>query len=238
MLWPSPLLSVAGRGLPGMQVTFFCFAKRKSPKKRRPCCLRPLRCAPGQPAVLGSGGVSLELATLHFAQTIAIPDPPDPALLGADRRGNRERGLKTNTNSNTNKDTPWRVLVSSGVRYSSPTPLCMRRGAEVQTDQGKNLFERSELFLTPAGPSTAGCPQRSEGTQEPGSPFFCLLFFGEAKKSESPAGRPRPTTLSKEPPPSEQTATRRQAPPARSAAFPPAAVVFTVTACSAQKRYR
>ena len=39
-----------------------------------------------------------------------------------------------------------------------PNPLWMRRGAQGQTDQGKNLFERSELFLTPAGPSTAGCP--------------------------------------------------------------------------------
>ncbi len=78
----------------------------------------------------------------------------------------------------------------SGVRYPSPTPLWMRRGAEVQTDQGKNLFERSELFLTPAGPSTAGCPQRSGGTQEPGSPFLCLLSFGEAKESELHAGQP------------------------------------------------
>jgi len=49
--------------------------------------LRPLRFATGQPAVLGSGGVSLELATLRFAQTIAIPDPPEPALLGASTRG-------------------------------------------------------------------------------------------------------------------------------------------------------
>ena len=40
---------------------------------------------------------------------------------------------------------------------------------------------------TPLFPSTAGCPQRSGGTQEPGSPFFSLGFFGEAKKSKSPA---------------------------------------------------
>ena len=70
---------------PGGAVTFFCFAKRKSPKKRRPHCLRPLRFATGQPAVLGFGGVSLELAPFHFAQTIASPDPPNPALLGASR---------------------------------------------------------------------------------------------------------------------------------------------------------
>jgi hypothetical protein len=43
------------------------------------------------------------------------------------------------------------------------------------------------LHETPAGPSTAGCPQRSEGTQAPGSPSLCLLSLGEARESESPA---------------------------------------------------
>ena len=50
---------------------------------------------------------------------------------------------------------------------------------------------------TPLDASTAGCPQRSEGTQRVGSPFFWVRFFGEAKKSTSPAGarpglRPHP----------------------------------------------
>ena len=40
---------------PGGAVTFFCFAKRKSPKKRRPYCPCPLRFAPGQPAMLPHG---------------------------------------------------------------------------------------------------------------------------------------------------------------------------------------
>ena len=38
-----------------MRVTFFRVAERKSPKKGRPYCLRPLRCATGQPGVLGHG---------------------------------------------------------------------------------------------------------------------------------------------------------------------------------------
>ncbi len=38
-----------------MRVTFFRVAERKSPKKGRPCCLRPLRCAAVQPGVLGHG---------------------------------------------------------------------------------------------------------------------------------------------------------------------------------------
>ncbi len=38
-----------------MRVAFFRVAERKSPKKGRPYCLRPLRCATGQPGVLGHG---------------------------------------------------------------------------------------------------------------------------------------------------------------------------------------
>ena len=48
--------------------------------------------------------------------------------------------------------------------------------------------KRREFSETPPKPSTAGCPQRSEGTQRAGSPFFWVRFFGEAKKSTSPAG--------------------------------------------------
>ena len=55
--------------------------------------------------------------------------------------------------------------------------------------------KRREFSETPAKLSTAGCPQRSEGTQPAGSLFLGLLSFGEAKESESPAGaksRPPP----------------------------------------------
>ncbi len=79
-----------------------------------------------------------------------------------------------------------------------PNPFCMRRGAERFADQGSQLSERSEFCETPRNVSTAGCPKRSAGTQTAGSPFFCLRFFGEAKKSRSPAGA-RPG-LGKQPP--------------------------------------
>ena len=55
---------------PGGAVTFFRFAERKSPKKGRPHCLRPLRFATGQPAVLASSGVSLELASLRQSRAL------------------------------------------------------------------------------------------------------------------------------------------------------------------------
>ena len=85
LIGPLAWFGGGGRESPGRRGTFLCFAKEKYPKERRPHCLRPLRFAPGQPAVLGFGGVSLELAPFHCAQTIASPDPPNPALLGASR---------------------------------------------------------------------------------------------------------------------------------------------------------
>ena len=53
---------------------------------------------------------------------------------------------------------------------------------------GTCLRRGPSLCLTPLLLSTAGCPQRSRGTQTIGSPFFSLGFFGDAKKSKSPAG--------------------------------------------------
>jgi len=38
---PHAFVEGGGRESPGVRVTFFCFAKRKSPKKRRPYSLRP-----------------------------------------------------------------------------------------------------------------------------------------------------------------------------------------------------
>ena len=49
------LLRAEAGSRPGGRGTFLCFAKEKYPKERRPCCLRPLRYAAGQPGVLRSG---------------------------------------------------------------------------------------------------------------------------------------------------------------------------------------
>ena len=68
-------------------------------------------------------------------------------------------------------------------------PLCMRRGAQRFADQGSPLFERSEFGRDPAKREHRRLPRSvAKGSQTVGSPFFCLRFFGEAKKNRSPAG--------------------------------------------------
>jgi hypothetical protein len=56
-------------------------------------------------------------------------------------------------------------------------------------DQGERLSERSEFELDPIFGEHRRLPRSAaQGTQTIGSPFFSLGFFGEAKKSKSPAG--------------------------------------------------
>ncbi|BCO28321.1 hypothetical protein MIZ03_3221 [Rhodoferax lithotrophicus] len=74
-------------------------------------------------------------------------------------------------------------------RASSAVPYAVvrRRVAQGWADQGTRLSERSEFERPPAQTEQRSEPARSDGDAF-GSPFFWVLFFGEAKKSASPAG--------------------------------------------------
>ena len=53
---------------------------------------------------------------------------------------------------------------------------------------GIALFERSEFSETPPNPSTAGCPERSAGTQTAGRLSFGYFSLAKQRRSTSPAG--------------------------------------------------
>ena len=154
---------IAGRGLPGGNSLFFCFAKRKvskrkgDPKSGSPALRYGATCA----ARLRRG--QKQLASLkHVFALIRLRLRCSAQPHGEVRNTKTEdKGDKYKTR--TRHGVSLRVQVfgflSSAVWYSGiRVPLCMRRGAEVQTEKGKNVSERSELFLTPSGPSTTGCP--------------------------------------------------------------------------------
>ncbi len=174
------------------------FASPKESKQRKgdpTVCVPPLRC--GQPAVLDSGGGPQNSLRSNSCG-------PDPASICAPRRIQKgwERAAFALARPQVQQPIQYRQPIPTTAARSAavawwpseakarvvPPPLCMRRGAQGFADQGSQLFERSEFCETPRNPSTAGCPQRSGGSQTVGSPFFCLRFFGEAKKSRSPAG--------------------------------------------------
>ncbi len=158
----------------------------------------PLRY--GQPTVSEKAG-SAELAPLRCAQTAAAPTP----LVECAPR-HIQRGRRVNA--------PWRVLVGqcachrpriSSLRPSKRRPrgpsgasaamarrphhsqAAPRKTSAFAGQGARSCLSRSEFCETPRNASTAGCPQRSGGSQTVGSPFF-PTFFGEAKKVGPPPG--------------------------------------------------
>ena len=221
-----------GRESPGMRVTFFCFAKRKSPKKRRPPVCDPFAVRRGKPAagrLRGAPWNSLRCVAASFrhprrvssrgmvaSTPMLTPQPP--------RRRRSQQGWGSRT---AEQPTSVRAIAALGPDFAArgacaremgpsdakargdvwfPAPLWMRRGAQWA---GWRVCRRTHALrgLTRCG-CLSGARQRAassaahtarehrrlprseaQGTQTVGSPFFWVLFFGEAKKSASPAGR-------------------------------------------------
>ncbi len=134
-----------------------------------------LRC--GQPAVLAENGVELELASLR--QSLALIRFRLCSSARPDGWGNEcgcgEAGMRRARPRRSPNPAP--IL--------SPQPFCMRRGAQVQTDQGSRLFEpKASSSETPAGPSTAGCPRSASegGRRQQGRLFFGDFLLARQKK--------------------------------------------------------
>ena len=73
-------------------------------------------------------------------------------------------------------------------RIQTPPPSVCAEERKARRIRASDCLSEASLSSTPAGLSTAGCPQRSEGTQTVGSPFLLLtLLLAKQKKSESPA---------------------------------------------------
>ena len=156
-----------------MRVTFFCFAKRKSPKKRRPPVCDPFAARRGKPAagrLRGAPWNSLCAAraartatasqfTKHgrsdaHAHPATAPPQAQPAGAWTAEQPNshtghrfarpRDRGAqRLRVRGRAQR---WPVWMSD-----SRVPFRMRRGAQRPADQGSRLFERSEFERDPAG---------------------------------------------------------------------------------------
>ncbi len=160
-------------------------SKEKASRMRRPCALLRARC------VARSGRGACKLAC---GSNMHAPDPPSPALLADAPRRRGQRG---------SSGFAGHCRAPRARAFVCTRPFCMRRGAQDRTGQDGRLFEpKASSSPAPAGPSTAGCPEQSGGTQTVGSPSFAH-FSWRSKKSESPAGaRPgmQPPTARGEPP--------------------------------------
>ncbi len=179
----------ASRGLPGGNSLFFCVAKRKVSKRKGDPMVRvpSLRC--GQPAVLAESGVELELATLR--QSLALIRFRLCSSARPDGLGSRYGCGKARTRFARPRRSP--MAHSTPDSIPTPPPFWLRRGAEVQPDQGERLSEpKASSSSTPAGPSTAGCPRSvSEGgRRQQGRLFFAYFLLARQKKVSSRRATP------------------------------------------------
>jgi hypothetical protein len=183
----------AGCGAPTSRVsarrpTYFSLLRQRNLRKRKATRWSgTLRFAAGNLRCSTKAGSRSNSAS---PQTIASPDPLLPALLGPARRVG-----ETNTNADTGRrGRALRVLAGARFRTRSRTHHpsgCAeeRRSRRIRTG---DCLSAASSSPAPAGPSTAGCPQRSGGTQTAGAPFLLLTFLlATQKKSELPPGNPR-----------------------------------------------
>ncbi len=156
---------------PDSAVTFFCFAKRKSPKKRRADVRAASRCP-------GFWGQSPNSPSLRLALRVRHKVPQrnwclTPITLRCSALPQR-RGIQTS-------EYPRSARVGAVPRRYEEASSAEAGGS------GAQMFE-------PAGRVSAHparIEQRSVPAQpgdESGSPSLCLLSLGEARESESPAG--------------------------------------------------
>ncbi|TWD87285.1 hypothetical protein FB547_103267 [Variovorax beijingensis] len=185
---------VGGRVSPRRATHFLLLRQKKVSKEKATLLSASLRFATGNLRCSRFAGSR----RTRFAQTAASPDPRNAALLGAARRDGEKTGHRfARPQCQLQQPIPTTAALRAAVawwpseakaRLVCP-PLCMRRGAERFADQGSPLFERSEFGRDPAKREHRRLPRSAaKGSQTVGSPFFCLRFFGEAKKSRSPAG--------------------------------------------------
>jgi hypothetical protein len=158
-----------------MRVPFFRVAERKEPKKGRPHCLRPLRFATGQPAVLGEQNI-------HTGHRCARPRIAGASATRCAAWAERSNG-------------PWGRW---DVRLSHPCWLRLRRGGcgvsmgvaapmlRELTRRGclnEAATQRSEFHGAPRNRHAAGLPLRTaKGSQTGGRLFFGDFLLAKQKK--------------------------------------------------------
>ncbi len=182
-----------GRESPRRARYFSLLRQRKVPKRKATPSLRPLRCAKGQTCGGAAVGCAVELALRCARRSDIHGESVDEAW--ALRRPcsprNRPAAGAASRGGQPNIQTTEQPDIHSGHRFARPRLRSARRlrprsGAERSDGPCGCSVPRAPLDV----PSTAGCPVApAQGTQTVGSPFFWVLFFGEAKKSTSPAGR-------------------------------------------------
>jgi len=192
-------------GWPGGHSLFFASPKKSKQKKGDPTVCDPKPCF-RQPAMWGFDGEPLELASLRQSQFYSRQNTASQAQTEGDEnkqlvalrttlhlqlhcRWHLDLDLRSCLNSRIRLGARLRCNARQRRASSAKSPAVVRRRvAQGWVDQGTRLSEALAEFER----HPAQTEQRSEPAPRAGdafgSPFFWVLFFGEAKKSASPAG--------------------------------------------------
>ncbi len=202
--------------------TYFSFAspKESNPRKGDPGACVPSACATGQPAVLGPGGVWLNSPSAQTTPALirlALCSSAHSQGVGIQRQIPTRQGH----------------AAACPCLYWFPLPLAPCGWAEQRRwrrGQGRSYLSAASSADPRRSRAAQVARSASAGTQTSGRLSFGYFSLAKQEKVSRPPGRVPASGLNNKP------ETHRT--PANNAAFPPAAVVFTVTVCSAQKRYR
>ena len=159
------------RGLPGSNSLFFCFAKSKVSKRKGDPQSGPL---------CGSLKYRQETENLETCLLCSLRTSkffnPSPADISSPARTGWEKNAGADSDF-----LPLPHPVLAGLRSAGGSGskfLDVRRRQSRLVSKNSAAFEHRKL------------PEAKRRDPDCGSPFFCLLFFGEAKKSELPPGNP------------------------------------------------
>jgi len=156
-------------------------AKEKATPGSAPGVARPL-------ALLGCPG---GLLNSPAAQTDASRNPPASLRCSAPLRGTR-KASRNNGSANPKlvfavfgkTENPRYLAVDRKKRGFSTSPV-RRRATQALAEKGRGLSEARRAEFRSPRQSRVAQGTRAAGA-EPGSPFLCLLSFGEAKESKTP----------------------------------------------------
>jgi hypothetical protein len=170
-MWVSSLLAV-GSALAGRAYFLFDGKKKVAKEKTTPGSVAPS----GLPCATRSVGRLAKLAAARLRQRQPT-SPASPALLGTSQ-GARETRLRVGRAQD----------LSTNARVRAPFGVPMWSAEQRRRAGGlrRGLFEgRSPEFRSRPALRVAQGSRRSR-PRSLGSPFLCLLSFGEAKESETP----------------------------------------------------
>ncbi len=199
-----------------MRVTFFCFAKRKSPKKRRPPACDPFAVRRGKPAsgrLRGAPWNSLCAArtartttasqfTRHgrfdaHAHPATAPPQAQPAGVGQPNSQHPFGPLLRSASFCGRKRHALRKLGRAKQRpvwmFRSLCPSGCAEERRVCRIRARDCLSEASSSETPPNPSTAGCPgAQRRGRRQWGRPFFGSFLSATRKKGTRTPGDSRP----------------------------------------------